>query len=142
MYNRFINVTGLPGRNVAADLHIEHLNKVVRECIEGLGASKTERAIVRAGKAIRITEDILQSFDEQHSVRCASGRHVIASTMNDQSKIVQDLVKWRTFSSISNRKPHSSCPKTKSLLQKKSKDKLAPWMITHVPFDKLKSMDY
>ena len=39
--SRFVNVHGLPGCNIPADLHMEHLNRVCKEAIKGLGANKT-----------------------------------------------------------------------------------------------------
>ena len=40
LYSRFVNVHGMPGRNVAAYLHMEHLNRVCEDAIKGLGANK------------------------------------------------------------------------------------------------------
>ena len=37
-WSRFTNVHGLPGHNISCDLHIEHLSKLVKVSIEGLGA--------------------------------------------------------------------------------------------------------
>ena len=41
LWSRFINVHGHPGRNIPADLHMEHLNRLVKEAIRNLGANKT-----------------------------------------------------------------------------------------------------
>ena len=51
-WSRFINVHGLPGHNISCDLHMEHLNKLVKVSIEGLGANKSEKAIKRVAKAM------------------------------------------------------------------------------------------
>ena len=41
----FINTYGnLPGYNISCDLHMEHLNRIVKMSIDGLGAKKTEKA--------------------------------------------------------------------------------------------------
>ena len=45
LYSRFINTHGLPGRNIAADLHMEHLNRACKDAIKGLGANKTEKSL-------------------------------------------------------------------------------------------------
>ena len=50
MWGRFINVHGVPGRNISNDMHMEHLNRIVKHSIDGLGANKTEAAIVKTGK--------------------------------------------------------------------------------------------
>lgn len=51
-WSHFINTHGQPGRNISCDLFMEHLNKVVKVAIEGLGANQTEKAIVRVGKSV------------------------------------------------------------------------------------------
>ena len=42
-WSRFINIHGLPGHNISCDLHMEHINRLVKEAIDGLGASKSKR---------------------------------------------------------------------------------------------------
>ena len=44
-WSRFVNVHGFPGRNISADLHMEHMSRTVKTIIEGLGANKTDNAI-------------------------------------------------------------------------------------------------
>ena len=38
LYNHFVNVHGLPGMNIPVDLHQEHLNRVCKDAVFGLGA--------------------------------------------------------------------------------------------------------
>lgn len=45
LWSRFVNVHGLPGRNIPADLHMEHLNRVVKEAIKVLGVNKSNVSI-------------------------------------------------------------------------------------------------
>ena len=47
-----MSVHGLPGHNISADLHMEHLNKVVKVARKGLGDNKSDNGIKRAAKAI------------------------------------------------------------------------------------------
>ena len=49
---RFINNHGIPGRNISMDLHMEHLNRLCKTAIEGLGANKSQKAIIRVGKQL------------------------------------------------------------------------------------------
>ena len=46
-----MNVHGLPGRNISSDLHQEHLNRVCKDAVRGLGTNQTEKSIGRVGKA-------------------------------------------------------------------------------------------
>lgn len=41
IWGRFVNTHGKPGMNIPADLHMEHLNRVVKEAIRGLGSNQT-----------------------------------------------------------------------------------------------------
>ena len=54
---RCINTHGMQGRNIACDLHMEHLNRLCKEAVQGLGANKTPDAIVRIGKCIGKVSD-------------------------------------------------------------------------------------
>ena len=49
----FVNIHDQPGTNISSDLHMEPLNRVVKTVIEGLVANKTEKSVVRLGKAVR-----------------------------------------------------------------------------------------
>ena len=75
LYSRFINVHGLPGRNIAADLHMEHLSAIAKGCIKNLGANKTETASKRSAKALGTIVPILESFDKENDVQDVSGSH-------------------------------------------------------------------
>ena len=62
-WSRFVNVHGLPGRNISCDLRMEHLNREVKTAIKGLGANKSQKAILRTGKAVGVLTDNLTNFD-------------------------------------------------------------------------------
>ena len=47
-----MNSQGGPGQNISADLHMEHLNRLLKDAMTHLGANKTPQAIVRASKAL------------------------------------------------------------------------------------------
>ena len=62
LWERCIHVHGYVGKNIPADLHMEHLNCVVKECIKGLGANKTDCAIRRVGRALGTIVPVLEQF--------------------------------------------------------------------------------
>lgn len=66
---RFINVHGLPGHNISADLLMEHMNRIVKTTIDGLGANKTEKAIVRAGRSVGSFSKVLESYDKDRKIQ-------------------------------------------------------------------------
>ncbi|MGJ8945920.1 hypothetical protein AB9K17_23815, partial [Salmonella enterica subsp. enterica serovar Kentucky] len=82
---------GLPHKNIAADLHMEHLNRLCKEAIKGLGANKTPSAIKRTGDAIGPLHAVLENFD--NSVLCSNldASHKFASAQKDRNKIISQL---------------------------------------------------
>ena len=44
-WSRFVITHGIPGHNISCDLHMKHLNRLVKTAIEGFGANKTTKAI-------------------------------------------------------------------------------------------------
>ena len=131
IWSRFVNTHGIPGRNIAGDLYMEHLNRIAKDAIKSLGANKTERAIKRVGKVIGTIVPILQSFDVENKVKKVSGAHKSASVMKDTSIIVNELVKYEIFSSVDGRQ-HPSFKSPKYLLHAKSSDELLEWMVNRM----------
>ena len=84
MWSRCVNTHGLPGRNVSCDLHMEHLTRVAKMAIRGLGANKTPKSVIRVGKSIRVLKQALDMFDEQNSVASVSGAHTSRSSQSSQ----------------------------------------------------------
>ena len=52
LWSRFINIHGLPGRNIPTDMHMEHLNRVAKEAILILRVNKSNASIKRVGNAL------------------------------------------------------------------------------------------
>ena len=47
---------------------MEHLNKLAKVAVEGLGPNKTEKAIQRVGKAIGTMAGMIDTFDTINNV--------------------------------------------------------------------------
>ena len=58
---------------------MEHLNRLVKTAMDGLGANKTEKAISCASKAIGVLSKIMESYDQKMSV-CGIHRDVSFTT--------------------------------------------------------------
>ena len=85
-WSRFINTTGLPGHNISCDLHMEHLNREAKTAIKGLGANKSQKAILRTGKAIGLLSDTLTKFDKDNNISGDRGAHAVKSAKRDLAK--------------------------------------------------------
>ena len=64
LYSRFINIRGKLGSNISADLHMEHLNREVKQCNTSLKSNKDENSILRVGKALGRLSPVLNGFDK------------------------------------------------------------------------------
>ena len=60
---------------LSCDLHMEHLNRVVKTAIKGLGANRTEKAVQRVGKCVGKYNKIMDAYDEQAGVASFSATH-------------------------------------------------------------------
>ena len=130
-WSRFVNVHGHPGKNIPADLHMEHLNRLVKEAIKNLGANKTEKTISRIGRAIGTIAPVLYQFDHENNVTTQLGAHHIASSEKDRNIIVSELLRAKVFSTVPGRK-HSTFPKPRHILHAKTEDELITWMMNRL----------
>lgn len=128
LYCRFINVHGQLGRNIAADLHVEHVNAVGKGCIKGLGPNKTVDAIQRTAKALGTIVPVLQQYDSENVIPSATGKHRRASVNKDISILLSDLKEFEVFNSIPGRQ-HKSFPNPKDVLHKKTIKDLEAWIV-------------
>ena len=112
-WNRFINMQGLPGANIPADLHLEHLNRVCKEAIQHLGANKTPRAVSRIGKVVGIVSEALRHFDKVSGIEHRSGRHTCKSDDKDMKMVLNELMTSKVFVPCDSR-AHTAFKKFKS----------------------------
>ena len=124
-----LNVHGFPGKNIAADLHMEHLNRVCKEAIKGLGANKTPKAVSRIGNAMEPMYSILENFDRSVLKTDAQGRHEVASVDKDMQKILCQLQQVLKKHKI---RSHSCFPKFKMICHQFHEKKLRKWIVEHI----------
>ena len=80
------------------DMHMEHLNKVYKEAISGLGANKTPKTIVMIGKCLGILTSVVQNYDEQTTVNEVASGHSVAKDHKDRHTVVKELLTHAIFS--------------------------------------------
>ena len=79
---------GLAGRNISCDLYTEHLNRLLKDAINALGANKTPKAIERLGKCIAPLGEVLDTYDRVHGVESQLSDHNPPSIYKDLTAIV------------------------------------------------------
>lgn len=131
LWNRFVNIHGLPGRNIPCDLHQEHLNRVCKRAIYDLGVNKTAFAITRVGKALGTISPLLNHFDQQNHIHDSSGTHRAPTSEKDRDTVIRQLQHTGIFSSVQVRS-HYTFPEPRDVLHAKSHDKLLEWMVNHI----------
>ena len=131
IWSRFVNTHGMQGRNIAADLHLEHLNRVCKESIRGVGPNKTETVITRVGKALGTLSHILEQFDNENHVSTVSWAHCTPGFEKDRDRILHHLQQYNIFSVLPGRS-HSSFPKPRDMLHDFNKSTLTEWLTKHV----------
>ena len=131
-WTRFVNSKGGKGKNVPADLHMEHLNRACKTAIAGLEANVSEKSVDRAAKCLRTTMEVCTNFDEISDVPAQSGKHSQASSTEDIRVMVEELhKKSRVFTEIQGRY-HRSFPNSRlNRLESIDRNKLNSWFQTH-----------
>ena len=127
-WSRTVNTHGRPGKNVPCDLHMEHLNRVCKGAISGLGSNISDKAVVRVGKCLGEMEKITNHFDHENGIPSESGKHARKSEKEDCTKILEQLNKMKVFCPTPGRK-HSNFPKFQANPARKlSRTDLKDWM--------------
>ena len=131
-WSRTINVHGRGGENIAADLHMEHLNRECKYLISGLGANVTDNSIKRVGNCLGRLQSIVLQYDSTNNVRPESGSHACHPTATDLKRILDQLLQASVFD-IKPARTHLTFPKLKTnIISKVSKRKLLSWMHEHM----------
>jgi len=128
-WGRFINATGLPGRNIPNDLHMEHLNRSVKTAIKNLGPNKVEPGITKVGKVLRVLVPLLDNFDQENDVSNVSGHHSKPSEDKDIKILLENLS--ASFDVVPNRE-HRTFPNPPDPLHAKSSQDIEKWIIAHI----------
>lgn len=113
LWSRTVNVHGRAGRNIACDLHMEHLNREAKKGIAGTGANITDESVKRIGRSIGQLVPILNNFDIINHIKEPSDRHSRRSTHKDMGILLKQLEDTNVFNVIPGR-VHRSFPKFKA----------------------------
>ena len=135
IWSRFVNTRGFPGCNIPNDLHCEHLNRLCKTAVKGLGANKTEECIQRVLKAIGTMDPLLEQFDRDNMVGHRTSSHKAVSAEKDMGTIVCELTNAKVLDSTAAGQSHSTFRKPRHPLRAKSEDFLLNWMEKHIHFE-------
>ena len=134
-WSRFINTRGLPGHNVSCDLHMEHLNRLVKVAIDGLGANKGKTSILRVGKAIGSLACIASSVDRGIGVAEPSARHSEKGMAKDLVKIVEQILLQDILSPKTTAVHRSFSRLKKNVIKNLEESKIKKWLVECVSYE-------
>ena len=131
IWSRFVNAAGIRGRNIPADQHLEHLNRILKGTVEGLGSNKTKEGIVRCSKALGVIHETLKRYDQENSVCLSSGAHGRPEYKKELQTIIKELQENKVLEVIPGRK-HASFSKPVSLMHAKPTKDILAWVVEHL----------
>jgi len=133
---RFINTKGRRGTNISCDLHLEHLNRRLKELIRGLHSNATTKlsnslypcnAISRVAQSIGVLHYICDNFEEQNDVDGEADKHNPPNFMKDVEIVEEALIEMEVFDVKAKRK-HQSFPNFNAILQQCPPNHLKIWI--------------
>lgn len=108
-WSRTVNTHGRPGKNISCDLHLEHLNREVKNVFGGLSSNITEQSVKRIGKSIKGLSNVTHCFDDVNHVPTPSGHHTRKPKNKDVKMMLEQLRKAEVFR-FHNGRNHKTFP--------------------------------
>jgi L1 cell adhesion molecule like protein len=131
-WSRTVNTHGRPGKNISCDLHLEHLNREVKNAFGGLSSNITEQSVKRIGKSIKGLSNVTRCFDNVNHIPTQSGYHTGKPKTKDVKMILEHLRKAEVFQ-FHNGRDHQTFPKFESNPCKAvNQEALIEWMDGHM----------
>lgn len=109
----FVNPHGVPGGNKAADMQQENNILVLKDVIKTLGASKTDKAMVRGSLAAPVIGTIVNNYRAQLGCHMRSGRHRTRDRQQDVEAVLTVVNRTNPF----NKVPGRTMPHYRGILQ-------------------------
>ena len=112
--NRFINVNDRIGRNIPLDLHMEHLNLLLKRLSKRMGGNITTKSLQRAARSVVAISNVIEGIYEDCSKKKKSGYHGSKNAEEAVNIVVKDLLEGKVFQKTDGRPGYPSFPKFKS----------------------------
>ncbi|CAB3979299.1 PREDICTED: uncharacterized protein LOC107327384 [Paramuricea clavata] len=113
---KFINFKGTPGGNIPLDLHMEHMNMMVKRLAKGMGANVTEKSLQQAERSILALNKVRECIADDCFKKTQSGWHSQKNPEEGVKIIAHDLLMGEVFHKKEKRQGYHSFSKFKSNL--------------------------
>ena len=127
-WGRFVNTRGGEGNNTPCDLFNEHLNKLIKEIIQNMGANLTDKALKRAACSVTVLHEFTQVFDDQKYVPPIFSAHSTRSDVDDVAQVVSVLLKNKILEVVRGRKHSLFTKLNENPLFELDRDKMCQWI--------------
>ena len=126
-WSRTVNTHGCAGNNIPVDLHMEHLNRRMKDMMRGLGSNITPESVQRASKALGVIEAVCTNFEKSSNVTLNKEYHSIPSFERDLKQLSEQLVREEVFA-IKDSRHHQRFSKHRNLMKSIDWKKMNEWV--------------
>ena len=96
-WSRCVNTRGVIGGNIPADLHLEHLNRHLKDMLSNLRSNITTKAIDHASRSLGIVHHVCEVFEHENNAKQPSGKHTHPVFTKGCNMICEVLKDQKTF---------------------------------------------
>lgn len=100
----FVNTLGKQGDNKAADMQKENQVLVLKDLIRGLGANKTENAVITISKAASVIQSVVDNVDNMLCIKQKTTTHKKRSFKDDVQVLLEYIQTISPWTPVSDRK--------------------------------------
>ena len=108
-WNRFCSTRNGKGHNKPLDLHMEHMNRVVKDDLKSFHTHISAKSVNRVSRCADSVNNIMYKFDEELNVKDALGSHSAPERLNDVHTVANTLLHIKAMEPLNNR-CHSQFP--------------------------------
>lgn len=134
LYSHFVNTKGVPGGNIPIDLHVEHVNSVVKSAIYNQVSNLSPTAITRTSRCTGILCNVSEQFDKVTGIRKGRDTHSAAKLEADIHRIAKELHKTSKVFNYNPKRRHARINAVSGSIMnvvKADKVKFTDWMKQH-----------
>ena len=124
LWSHCVNMRGYQGKNIACDLHMEHLNRRLKTLMRNLGANINLKSVELAGKCISVVHHVCAAFEDQTSPFKPSDHHHLPAFGKDFETVLKVLEEENVFVPLCVRQHPSFKSTHHGLMQSLSREEL------------------
>lgn len=109
-WERLVNTKGRTGRNISLDLHMEHLNKFLKELLKNLRSNLNEVNADRIAKATNNIKRLIEKTEESLDIKVTSTGNNKLNTKASVHKLAAEIHKNNPFAENPKEMKYDSFP--------------------------------